>query len=89
MSSSLDTVSNRYSRCPVCGFDEPLESFDICPCCGFEADHDDFMDGGIEGYRTLWLLGGAKWWSETRPEPREWNLLQQMTAAGLADELSL
>lgn len=85
-------VKHDYQHCPVCGFKEPLERWDICVCCGFEAGFDDDRQsghGGIEGHRTLWLLGGAKWWSDSRPEPAEWNLLKQMTEAGLAEELKL
>ncbi|MGH8013635.1 MAG: hypothetical protein ACREQ4_14155 [Candidatus Binataceae bacterium] len=66
--------------CPVCGYDsltKPPVDYNICPCCGTEFGYDDIAHSWDE-LRTLWLSGGARWFSKHTPAPAEWNVLNQV-----------
>lgn len=74
--------------CPVCGWPELSEppydesgcaSFEICPCCGVEFGYDDAVKGEThERARARWIAGGMKWWSTSRPAPKDWNAPRQL-----------
>ncbi|MFD2117623.1 hypothetical protein ACFSTH_09385 [Paenibacillus yanchengensis] len=76
--------------CPVCGYDELDElpyvnndvttgSFEICSCCGFQFGVDDLDNGiSLKKYRDKWVDEGAKWYSDSSPKPKDWNLEKQL-----------
>ncbi|EDY20430.1 GCN5-related N-acetyltransferase [Chthoniobacter flavus Ellin428] len=82
--------------CPVCGWPElnapPYDearngSFEICPCCGVEFGYDDAARGQtLEQTRARWIAGGMKWWSTSRPEPKNWDATRQLARAASAND---
>jgi hypothetical protein len=76
--------------CIVCGYDgldypqkdeweNPTQC--ICPRCGFQSGyHDDAMDEPltIEEFRKVWIDRGAKWFSNNRSKPKNWDLKEQL-----------
>ena len=69
----------------MCGYGElqrPPTDFAICPCCGTEFNYDDYALSYDE-LRHRWIVNGAKWFSEARPMPNNWNPYVQLFAAGL------
>lgn len=78
--------------CPVCGYsglNEPpydatgLPSHEICPSCVTQFGYDDAKTSHRE-LRRLWIENGAKWWSEVRDAPPNWDPFEQMENAGLS-----
>jgi hypothetical protein len=65
--------------CPVCGYEmtDPPRDFNICPSCGTEFGVHD-CNSTVEELQKAWLSTGPKWWSDTEPEPAEWNPIQQI-----------
>ena len=65
--------------CPVCGYEmeAPPEEYRICPSCGTEFGVHD-VNSPVVDLRAEWLRGGPKWWSETDPQPIDWNPLEQL-----------
>lgn len=71
---------------------EPIDSYEICPCCGYEFGSFDYNGEPLEKFfpdyeetnevfnfiREIWLGQGAKWWSESRKKPTDWNLIKQL-----------
>jgi len=79
--------------CPVCGFnslDEPpydeegCATFSICPCCGNEFGYDD-ASAKYSKLRKKWIEEGMVWWSETQPPPANWDPIEQLKRADMAD----
>jgi len=60
---------------------QPAADFRICPSCGTEFGYHD-AGRGYDELRSLWLQGGAVWWSRNRPEPPFWNGIAQLLSAG-------
>lgn len=68
--------------CPVCGWPEALEDWDICPSCGFEAcGQEDWPNGqNWPILRQEWIDGGMNFWSvETGLPPKDWNPREQLS----------
>ena len=85
------------SMCPVCGYkmEEPPRDYNICPSCGTEFGNHD-LNASIEDLRKAWLRTGPRWWSETEPQPKDWNPFKQLLILGqcpgpdkLAERLNL
>ena len=70
----------------------PANSYEICPCCGYEFGTFEYNGESLDKYfpdcveddevydfiRDTWLGQGAKWWSESRKQPTDWSLINQL-----------
>jgi hypothetical protein len=71
--------------CPVCGYEmeAPPRNYRICPSCGTEFGvHDE--NASLEELRDSWIKTGPSWWSQTDPQPPDWNPFAQLAQLGLA-----
>lgn len=69
---------DRIELCNCCAFPKEgaIADFEICPCCGFQKAADGIVELGddpISKYSQRWILGGMRWWSESRVPPTGWN----------------
>jgi hypothetical protein len=93
--SSADAILQNLSDgfvCPVCGYsDLPSPPYvngqgywahEICPSCGTQFGYDD-CDTSHEELRQRWLALGAAWWSPSRPQPTNFDGIEQLRRAGL------
>ena len=74
--------------CPVCGYDELVESprsssgggsYEICPSCGFQFGVSDDDEGiSYDKWRKRWVVGGMTWASVGRLKPTDWNPSNQL-----------
>ena len=65
--------------CPVCGYEmeEPAAHYNICSSCGTEFGLND-VNVGILQLQQNWVAGGMRWWSQSDPQPENWNPLNQL-----------
>jgi hypothetical protein len=63
-------------------------SYDVCACFGFEFGNDDnpgtAAPSSFEQYRSEWVASGCHWFDTSR-RPPDWELANQLSAAGLAE----
>src|SRR5262245_19086796 len=61
-------------------------SYDVCACCGFEFGNDDEPGTALPvtfaQYLAEWIAGGCEWF-DPAPRPEDWDLAQQLRAAGI------
>lgn len=73
------------NNCPVCGYELDFvpEVDALCPCCFFAFYVND-RDWTFAELREDWISHGARWaWGKQgRPEPLNWNPVQQLTNIG-------
>ena len=72
-------TGNIANLCPVCGFemDDPPRDYNICPSCGTEFGVND-LNASVVELRGVWIATGPKWWSQTDPQPGDWNPFEQL-----------
>jgi len=75
------TIEN---QCPVCGYEmeAPPKDYRICSSCGTEFGVND-ANASIAELRDAWIRTGPKWWSNTDPQPVNWDPIRQMENAGI------
>src|SRR5450759_1517151 len=76
---AINNIEKLDKLCPVCGYemDEPPVDFNICLSCGTEFWLHT-ANATISELREAWLRTGPVWWSETEPQPENWNPILQL-----------
>jgi len=60
----------------------PPKDYRICSSCGTEFGVND-ANASIAELRDAWIRTGPKWWSNTDPQPVNWDPIRQMENAGI------
>ncbi|MBX3417722.1 MAG: hypothetical protein KF851_08975 [Pirellulaceae bacterium] len=67
-------------------------SHEGCHCCGYQFGYDDDLSasGSAKSFaesRRRWIEKGCRWFCGTDPRPENWKVSDQLSAAGIPDEI--